>query len=70
MNKFIKLFMITSGIIAGLLICFLMIANKYLWNLNHVKFICYCTLIILIWIIINVIVLFLVIKRSNKNINT
>ena len=63
MHKFIKLFMIISGVIAGILICGLMMVNKYLWNLDFVKFVVFCLIVIGVWIIINVIMVFIAIKK-------
>jgi hypothetical protein len=55
--------MIISGVIAGILICGLMMVNKYLWNLDFVKFVVFCLLVIGVWIIINVIMVFIAIKK-------
>jgi hypothetical protein len=55
--------MIISGVIAGILICGLMMINKYLWNLDFVKFVVFCLLVIGVWIIINVIMVFIAIKK-------
>jgi hypothetical protein len=55
--------MIISGVIAGILICGLMMINKYLWNLDFVKFVFFCLLVIGVWIIINVIMVFIAIKK-------
>ena len=63
MNKFIKLFMTISGVIAGILICGLMIVNKYLWNLDFVKFVVFCLIVIGLWIIVNVIMVFIAINK-------
>ena len=64
MNKFIKLFMTISGVIAGILICGLMIVNKYLWNLDFVKFVVFCLIVIGLWIIVNVIMVFIAINKA------
>jgi hypothetical protein len=55
--------MIISGVIAGILICGLMMINKYLWNLDFVKFVVFCLIVIGVWIIINVIMVFIAIKK-------
>ena len=67
MNKFIKLFMTISGVIAGILICGLMIVNKYLWNLDFIKFVVFCLIVIGLWIIGNVIMVFIVINKATIN---
>ena len=64
MNKFIKLFMTISGVIAGILICGLMIVNKYLWNLDFVKFVVFCLIVMGLWIIVNVIMVFIAINKA------
>ena len=67
MNKFIKLFMTISGVIAGILICGLMIVNKYLWNLDFIKFVVFCIIVIGLWIIGNVIMVFIAINKATIN---
>ena len=67
MNKFIKLFMTISGAIAGILICGLMIVNKYLWNLDFIKFVVFCLIVIGLWIISNVIMVFIAINKATIN---
>lgn len=67
MNKFIKLFMTISGVIAGILICGLMIVNKYLWNLDFIKFVVFCLIVIGLWIIGNVIMVFIAINKATIN---
>lgn len=67
MNKFIKLFMTISGVIAGILICGLMIVNKYLWNLDFIKFVVFCLIVIGLWIISNVIMVFIAINKATIN---
>ena len=67
MNKFIKLFMTISGVIAGILICGLMIVNKYLWNLDFIKFVVFCLIVIGLWIIGNMIMVFIAINKATIN---
>ena len=67
MNKFIKLFMTISGVISGILICGLMIVNKYLWNLDFIKFVVFCLIVIGLWIIGNVIMVFIAINKATIN---
>ena len=53
--KILKIFMIISGIVAGVMLISLMILNHYLWDLDLLPIIGICFATIAIWIITNII---------------
>ncbi len=53
--KILKIFMIISGIVAGVTLISLMILNHYLWDLDLLSIIGICFATITLWIITNII---------------
>ena len=65
-SKQIKLFMIITGIIIGIILVTFMILNHYLFKLDFLYSILCCFLIIIFWIFVNYIGIKLLLLNHNK----
>lgn len=65
-SKKIKLFMIITGIIIGIILVTFMILNHYIFNFRFLLALLCCFIIIIIWVLVNYIGIKIILNDKEK----